>query len=87
MTFWREYHKIRRQEERKLSKVVSLVPQLMAKKRASKKDLAEALGVHPHTASPIGDGLRVPNDLEQWTRLCDFLEAKPEEILIYVNSI
>lgn len=67
--------------------IVSMVPQLMARMDgASIEGLAEAIGIHRHTAAPIARGLKVPSDLDKWEKLCIYLKAKPEDILIFIDG-
>jgi len=67
--------------------IISMVPQLMARiDGANIEGLANAIGVHRHTASPIAKGLKVPSDLDKWEKLCIYLNAKPEDILFYIDD-
>ena len=66
---------------------VSLVPQLKARQGWKIEQLAAALGVHRHTAAGIAKGERLPDTPEDWDKLCGFLGAKPEDILVFVGTL
>jgi putative transcriptional regulator len=59
------------------------LPQILKERGIKQKDLAEKMGVHKQTVSRLAGGVR-QIDLETLAKLCEALDLKIEDLLVYI---